>query len=316
MGRYYDSKILRDECADDDKLQLPVNFSATVAAVAQQLQHGGQGQDEPRTGKASGKTRARRRSQTKKTQPDASVSPSATESLRTEVGDVEEPAADPNHLQSLAFRYLYNSSRTNNELGMRHIDVSQSAFAFRSEDADTGDAAGRFNLSPQKCQDRHPIFGIRVLAAFGRELYVASARTFISNVPLWLEQRPCDMSRVQEIVKQKRDMPLFPGVISVFQFPFAVPVSVAVPQVAQICIAHDFFTLWLVALSELNSLFLFRLGLFSTVSIAAWLSMLSSTELTQRKCRHRERRLCIRLVYLVLTLPDLSWQCMMIDADM
>ena len=246
MGRYYDFKILRDECANDDKLQLPENFSATVAAVAQQLQHGGEGQNEPRTDKASGKTRARRRSQTKKTQPDASVSPSATESLRTEVGDVEEPAEDPTHLQSFAFRYLYNSSRTNIELRMRHIDVSQSNFAFRSEDADTSDAAGRFNLRPQQSQDRHPIFGIRVLAAYGRELYVASARTFISNVPLWLEQRPCDMSRVQEIVKQKRDMPLFPGVISVFQFPVAVPVSVAVPQVGQNCSAHDFFTLWLV----------------------------------------------------------------------
>jgi hypothetical protein len=26
-------------------------------------------------------------------------------------------------------------------------------------------------------------------AAYGREMYVASARIFISNVPLWLEQR-------------------------------------------------------------------------------------------------------------------------------
>jgi hypothetical protein len=66
--------------------------------------------------------------------------------------------------------------------------------------------------------------------AFGREIYVASARTFLSHVPLWLEQRPCDMSRVQEIVKQKKDAPIFPGVISVFQYPPDVSTSIAVPQ--------------------------------------------------------------------------------------
>jgi hypothetical protein len=38
------------------------------------------------------------------------------------------------------------------------------------------------------------------------------------------------MSRIQEIVKQKKDIPLFPGVISVFQYPHDVPVSIAVPQ--------------------------------------------------------------------------------------
>jgi len=46
--------------------------------------------------------------------------------------------------------------------------------------------------------------------------------------------RPCDMSRVQEIVRQKKDVPLFPGVISVFEFPPHVPISIAVPQVKQI----------------------------------------------------------------------------------
>ena len=46
--------------------------------------------------------------------------------------------------------------------------------------------------------------------------------------------RPCDMSRVQEIVRQKKDVPLFPGVISVFEFPPHVPLSIAVPQVKQI----------------------------------------------------------------------------------
>ena len=61
-------------------------------------------------------------------------------------------------------------------------------------------------------------------------MYVASARTFLSHVPLWLEQRPCDMSRVQDIVKQKKDAPIFPGVISVFQYPLDVPTSIAVPQ--------------------------------------------------------------------------------------
>jgi hypothetical protein len=42
------------------------------------------------------------------------------------------------------------------------------------------------------------------------------------------------MSRVQEIVRQKKDVPLFPGVISVFEFPPHVPISIAVPQVKQI----------------------------------------------------------------------------------
>ena len=48
---------------------------------------------------------------------------------------------------------------------------------------------------------------------------------------LHYDGRPCDMSRVQEIVRQKRDTPAFPGVISVFEFPPQVPLSIAVPQV-------------------------------------------------------------------------------------
>ena len=64
-----------------------------------------------------------------------------------------------------------------------------------------------FALSSGKVDDAANI-------AFGRDIYVSSARTFLSHVPLWLEQRPCDMSRVQEIVKQKKDAPIFPGVIS------------------------------------------------------------------------------------------------------
>ena len=47
--------------------------------------------------------------------------------------------------------------------------------------------------------------------------------------------RPCDMSRVQDIVEQKKKLPLFPGVISVFQYPPEIQSYIAVPQVTNMC---------------------------------------------------------------------------------
>jgi hypothetical protein len=52
--------------------------------------------------------------------------------------------------------------------------------------------------------------------------------------------RPLDMTRVQEIVKAKMNAPLFPGVISVFQYPPDVMVSVAVPQVITAGSLHQY----------------------------------------------------------------------------
>jgi len=76
----------------------------------------------------------------------------------------------------------------------------------------------------------HKVFGSLVHQSYGRDVYIASAKTFLGNVPLWLEQRPCDMKRVQEICEAKNEQPLFPGVISVFEFPVTFVPSLTTPQ--------------------------------------------------------------------------------------
>ena len=59
--------------------------------------------------------------------------------------------------------------------------------------------------------DRHPAFG-RLVADLGfKKIFVASARTFVSSVPIWSKQRPCNEGRVEDIVKAKAASPHFQG---------------------------------------------------------------------------------------------------------
>ena len=64
--------------------------------------------------------------------------------------------------------------------------------------------------------DRHPAFG-RLVADLGhKRIYVASARTFVSSVPIWHKQRPCNEGRVDEIVRAKAKAPHLMGPIMCF----------------------------------------------------------------------------------------------------
>ena len=66
--------------------------------------------------------------------------------------------------------------------------------------------------------DRHPAFG-RLVADLGfKKIFVASARTFVSSVPIWSKQRPCNEGRVSEIVNAKARHPSFMGPIMCFEF--------------------------------------------------------------------------------------------------
>ena len=63
----------------------------------------------------------------------------------------------------------------------------------------------------------HPIYG-KLLCDLGfKKLYLASARSVINNIPIWHLQRPCDKSRIAEIVRVKKNNLVFPGCISVFE---------------------------------------------------------------------------------------------------
>jgi len=74
------------------------------------------------------------------------------------------------------------------------------------------------------------VFG-KLLHNFGyKKVYLASARTICNRIPIWHLQRPTNLTRIDEIIKHKRETHAFPGVVSIFDYELLQGPSLEKPQ--------------------------------------------------------------------------------------
>ena len=115
-------------------------------------------------------------------------------------------------------------------------EAARKSERFRLENAKLRQAAMQQNARKVECAsqtDGHPAFGSLICDLGYKRLYLASARSLTSSVPIWAAQRPCSESRIDEIVRAHRSKPELIGSILCFEFvgiPVHAPPSVACPQ--------------------------------------------------------------------------------------